>query len=100
MHSALVRWVPAEAGGLETLPPVLRIIALSLFPEEGTNWRDGVWSIVLFFDQPPAEQTNRSSTEARVDFAFPEAPHERLHAGARFGVYYGPTKVADVDVLD
>lgn len=54
----------------------------------------------LFFEQPPIEQLDGSSMEARVAFAFEHAPQERLHAGARFGVYYGRVKIADVDVLD
>jgi len=99
-HSALVHWMPAEAGGVKALPPVLRIIAQSLFVEDGTKWQDGVWSVVLLFDRPPAEQTDRSPSEANVEFAFDTAPHERLHAGAWFSIHYGPVKVAEVEVLD
>jgi hypothetical protein len=100
MHSSLVHWLPSHASGLRTLPPVMRVIALSRFPEDGPGWPDGAWSIVLFFEQPPVEQVGRASMEARVAFAFEDAPQERLHAGARFGVYYGHVKIADVEVLD
>jgi len=79
-------------GGLKTLPPGLRLIALSLFPEDGPRWQDGLWSVVLLFDRPPLEQADRTPTEANVDFAFETAPQDRLHAGARFSIHFGPTK--------
>lgn len=79
----------------------MRIVALSRFDEDGPAWPDGAWSIVLFFEQPPVEQVGRDAMEAKVAFAFQEAPQERMHPGARFGVYYGGRKkIADVEVLD
>lgn len=100
MHAARVHWAPFDEGGLKSLPPVLRVIALSRFDDDGPSWSDGAWSIVLFFEQPPIEQMERDSMAARVAFAFEHAPQERLHTGARFSVYYGTSKIADVDVLD
>lgn len=55
---------------------------------------------MLFFEQPPIEQVQREAMAAKVAFAFEHAPQERLHTGAHLSVYYGPTKIADVDVLD
>jgi hypothetical protein len=56
--------------------------------------------VELRFKQPPPESMSRDITEATVQFWVAEAPHERLHAGVRFGLFEGNTKVADVDVLD
>lgn len=100
IHAARVRWVPFDAGGLKSLPPVLRVIALSRFEEDGPRWTDEKWSVVLFFEQPPIEQVERDCMAARVAFAFEHAPQERLHTGAHFAIYYGRTRIADVDVLD
>lgn len=75
------------------------MVALSRFPEDGDCWPDGAWSVELVFNQPPSEQ-GRNISEANVRFAFDGAPNGRLHAGARFGIYQGRTKIADVDVLD
>lgn len=77
---------------------MLRFVALSRFGEDGPAWPDGAWSVEMLFDQPPAEQG--AVCEARVRFLFDHAPHERLHPGARFGVYEGLKRIADVDVLD
>ena len=99
LHSALVNWVARDKMGRKHLPPVLRMMVLSRFPEDGKNWPDGSWSVEILFDQPPAEQANAVS-EAKVQFVFDGAPEQRLHAGARFSIYHGPTKIADVHVLD
>ena len=99
-HSALVHWVPPKQIGRDHPPPVLRLVALSRFPEDGPNWSDGAWSVEIIFDRPPVEQTESLVCEAKVRFLFDTAPQERLHPGARFSVYQGPTRVADVDVLD
>lgn len=89
MHAALVHWVPPEDIGREHLPPVLRMVVLSRFPEDGQNCPDGSWSVEMLFDQPPAEQKHNVS-EARVQFAFENAPEQRLHAGARFSIKVQP----------
>ena len=99
MHSALVHWLPPQEIGRDCLPPVLRLVALSRFPEDGPRWPDGAWSVELVFAQPPAEGRGDVS-QAMVDFAFDGAPLERLRAGARFALYQGPMKIADVEVLN
>jgi len=55
--------------------------------------------VELRFEQPPPEQGTEAS-QARVGFLVDEAPQQRLHRGTRFGLYEGPQKVADIDVLD
>ncbi|HEV7704847.1 MAG TPA: hypothetical protein VGO46_11180 [Gemmatimonadaceae bacterium] len=80
------------------LPSTLRYAGVSLFPEDGPA-PDNVWSVVLTFEVPPSEQAMPASN-ALVRFLFETAPHERLHAGRRFALYEGPTKVADIEVLD
>lgn len=100
MHSALVHWLPPTAKSSNPVPPVLRLIALSRFPEDGPRWPDGGWSIVLFFEQPPSEYARRTSIPAKVAFAFEQAPHERLRVGARFALYFGRTQFAEVEVVE
>jgi len=49
MHATHVHWVPFEASGLKSLPPVRRVVALSRLDDDGPSWPDGAWRIVLFF---------------------------------------------------
>ena len=80
-HSAIVHSVAPKEIGRRRLPPVLRLVALSRFPEDGTGWPNGAWSVELLFEQPPSEQEHNIS-EAKVQFAFDGAPAERLRPGA------------------
>lgn len=99
-HTARIRWLSGQERGRKQLPPTLRYVALSRFPEDGDAWPDGAWSVEVRFDQPPPEQGSGEVSEGTVRFLFDTAPRERLHAGARFSLYEGPQKVAEVDVLD
>jgi hypothetical protein len=99
-HNALVHWLSPEERGKASLPATLRYIGLSRFPEDESSPPGDVWSVELRFTQPPPESMSGDITEATVQFWVAEAPHERLHAGVRFGLFEGTTKVADVDVLD
>jgi hypothetical protein len=99
-HNARVHWRPLKELGWSSLPPQLRSVFISRFQEDGARWPDGSWSVVLFFEEPPSEQVDAAVTPARVAFGFEWSPHERLHAGARFEIYHGLKKIADVDVLD
>ena len=99
MHSALIHWLsPAERGRAD-LPPTLRYVGISRFSDD-ENWLDGAWSVELRFDQPPPEQASSEVSRGRVRFLVDEAPMERLHAGVWFGLFEGPQKVADVQVID
>jgi hypothetical protein len=75
-------------------------VGLSRFPEDGSQWPDGSWSVELRFDQPPPEQGPKDVSRGTVRFVMDEAPQDRLRKGVRFSFYGGITKVADVDVLD
>lgn len=97
-HSALVHWASARARGRKDLPATLRYVGIGRFPEDTDTWPDA-WSVELRFAHPPAEQQG-NVCEAMVRFLFETAPQERLHPGGRFGLYEGPHKVADVEVLD
>lgn len=100
-HNARVRWMDTRKRGRKQLPPTLRYLALSRFPEEGPTWPDGAWTIEVIFAEPPPEQSVMGDESVgMVRFLFPGAPHERLRSGACFSLYEGPTKVAEVDVLD
>lgn len=96
---ANVHWLSEEIRGKKERPTSLRYLGVSRFFEHDTSWPDGAWTIELLFDIPPAEQAGKSVTVARARFLFPDAPHDRLHVGARFMVYEGLTPVADVEVV-
>jgi hypothetical protein len=98
-HSALIHWASASARGRKDAPATLRYVGISRFPEDPETWPDGSWSVELRFSEPPAEQ-HGDVCEAQVRFLFDSAPQERLVPGARFSLYEGPYKVADVEVLD
>lgn len=100
IHAALVHWLTPGERQRKALPATRRFIALSRFEEDGPQWPDGAWSIEVLFEQPPAEQGDNRPSNASVRFAFDTAPQARLRAGARFGLYEGLHRVADVDVLD
>lgn len=98
-YPASVRWLAQAIRGTSHLPPTLRYVALSRFPEDGPQWPDGAWSVELRFAIPPSEQTEGLETRARVRFLMDDAPAERLRPGARFRIYEGPTPVAEVEVV-
>jgi hypothetical protein len=99
-HSAKVWWASASERGQKALPPTLRYVALSRFPEDGKQWPDGAWSVEVTFDEPPPEQGSSDVSSGKVKFLFETAPLERMYPGARFSLYEGPHKVAEVQVLD
>ena len=98
IHDALVHWTSESIRGKKELPPTLRYVGLSRFPEDVIG-RDEAWSVELSFEQPPPEQPSPMVSRARVRFLFEEAPQERLRRGTRFGLYEGPYHVADIEVL-
>ena len=99
-HAALVYWLPAQLGERRQAPSSLRYLGVSRFVEDGKEWPDGAWSVELTFSQPPSEHDPDEPSRARVQFLFDDAPQERLHTAARFGLYEGRTQVAEVEVLD
>lgn len=99
MHDALVHWTPEAVRGKKELPPTLRYVGLSRFPEDVIG-RDDAWSVELRFDEPPPEQPSGTVSRAKVRFLFDEAPQERLRPGVRFGLYEGPFHVADIEIVD
>jgi hypothetical protein len=48
------------------------------------------WTLVCEFDVPPSQQGNPSV--ARVQFAMDDAPHDRLHSGARLRLFETATQ--------
>jgi hypothetical protein len=92
---AQVLWLTENLHG--RLPAGNRYSTVSRFDEDQT-WPSEAWSIVLEFDVPPEVQGNPSLARAR--FLSPEGPHDRLKAGAHFGLYEGLRKVADVMILE
>lgn len=99
-HAARVRWLSERERGKASLPPTLRYVALSRFDDDGAAWPDGAWSVELTFEEPPPEQGAADVSEGKVRFLFDTAPQDRLHPGTRFWLYEGPTRVAEVEVVD
>jgi hypothetical protein len=96
-HNAKVYWQTAEEGGRTSLPTSGRYVNIARFPEDGTTWPDGAWSVVLEFETPPSQQG--ATSVGTVRFLAEDAPHDRLHAGRRFEVYEGTRHTASVEVL-
>ncbi len=94
---AKVHWIPAEEGGRATLPTGKQYSTVSRFKKDASTWWQEAWSIVLEFDQPPADQGNPSVATAR--FLVENAPVDRLQPGCAFELYEGKKKVAIVEVI-
>lgn len=94
---ARVAWLTSSEGGRTALPDGLRYITIGKFPDEGPEWPNGAWSVVLNFATPPSVQGNPSFGEA--SFLMDTAPPNRLFVGQRFELFEGLKKVAVVDVL-
>lgn len=94
---AKVHWIPPEEGGRASLPTGKRYATISRFHEDAGTWWQEAWSIVLEFDEPPADQGNPSMARAR--FLVEKAPVDRLKPGRVFELYEGKRKVATVEVV-
>jgi hypothetical protein len=94
---ARVSWILASAGGRQSLPTGTQYSTISKFPEDGPEWPNRAWSVVVDFSPPPSVQGNPSIGEVR--FLFEEAPQERLCAGRGFELYEGGRHVAHVELL-
>jgi hypothetical protein len=99
-YSARVHWRSPGERGRASVPPTLRYVALSRFPEDGPQWPDGAWSIEVLFDVPPPEQHNPAVSEGRVRFLVEQAPSDRLAPGRWFTLYEGLQPVADVEIIE
>jgi hypothetical protein len=79
------------------LPDVGRTIDPAWFEGEAPRTHEG-WSLVCWFDPSPHVQGN--PTAAEVEFLAPEAPVQRLIAGARLRLFDRWTQdFADVEIL-
>lgn len=98
-HAALVHWLLSELSPRKQAPSSVRYLGVSRFAEDA-EWPDGAWSVELTFSQPPSEHDPEEPSHAHVQFLFDDAPQERLHTAARFGLNEGRTQVTEVEVLD
>lgn len=96
-REASVTWVSHQDGGRDALPDGNRYVTIARFPEDGPQWPDGAWSVVLDFDVAPVDQGSPSRGSA--SFLMDTAPQDRLRSGARFELCEGRRKVADVRIL-
>ncbi|WHI47325.1 hypothetical protein QT397_14300 [Microbulbifer sp. MKSA007] len=90
-----VNWLGKKA---ENLPAALRYSTVSKFIEDKDTWLEHAWSMLLEFDKAPVKQGNPSLGTA--SFLVEDAPHERLQQGTIFELYEGPTRVAEVKILE
>ena len=100
MHKARIHWRAPNDRGCAELPPTLRYVALSRFPQDGPGWPDGAWSIEVLFDVPPPEQADQNVSLGKVRFLVDAAPQKRLKKDVWFELYEGLQPVADVEVTD
>ena len=95
-HRALIHWSPQQLQ--QGLPATVETIDPAWL-DDATPRVDEGWSLVCFFDSPPARQGSPSL--ARVRFLVDEAPHDRLHPGARLRLIERATQaLAQVEILD
>ena len=96
-HIARVTWVPAGQGGRSRPPDTTRYVTMARFDEDGQSWPDGGWSVIVEFNSPPGIHDDTSM--GTVSFLMENAPQERLRQGARFALYEGLKKVAEVNLV-
>jgi hypothetical protein len=96
IHFACVSWRPSPQGR-RALPSGEVYSTVARFEEDGGNWQQGAWSVVLEFSPAPSIQGNPST--GRVRFLSENAPAERLRSGRSFLLYEGEREVATVEVL-
>lgn len=96
-NRAKVSWLLPSESGRSALPSGNRYATVGRFPEDGPQWPDGAWTVVLEFPAPPSEQGNPSFGSAT--FLAPDAPRSRLRTGQIFELYEGTRKVADVELI-
>lgn len=94
---ARVTWLSSNEGGRSSLPDGRRYVTIGKFPQDGPEWPDGAWSVVLNFDPPPSVQGSPSVGE--VAFLMDTAPQDRLRKGQRFELFEGHTRVGVVEVV-
>jgi hypothetical protein len=99
-HRVRIHWRDPKERGRTELPPTLRYVTLSRFPEDEPGWPDGAWSIEVLFDIPPPEQADPNISLGRARFLVDSAPHGRLRRGGWFELYEGLQPVADVEIID
>lgn len=88
-----VEWAPAKR---VRLPKSSTYSTVAKFPED-VKWPSEAWSIVVSFDEGPAEGSSYSKGRAR--FLSAEGPYERLVTGKVFELFEGSERTATVLVL-
>lgn len=75
--------------------PLGRFFVQGRHPDEGPEHPYGQWSLVV----EPFERVE-GGVLARAEYMAPEAPHERLKAGASIELFRGPYHVGTMVVVD
>lgn len=66
------------------------------FEEQGDDWTDNAWSLVV---EPTAEPDAQGMQQALVHFLVPNAPSEWLMCGHKFTLQDGRTAIASGEIL-
>lgn len=91
---ARICWVEGSKSNFPSVGPQYSTVAK--FADQGEEWIQDAWSLVLYFDAPPDESL---CAIAEVRLLNPEGPSEYLHKGNAFELYEGRRLVARGEVL-
>ena len=90
---AMLRWIPATAGGRRQPVTAWRYTFLAQF--DGAV-EDPEWTLAVYRVNGKAH----AEENVVVHFLMGDAPHERIATGARLHLYEGRQVVAELDVLE
>jgi superfamily II DNA or RNA helicase len=93
---AKIKWRSPEEGGRSAPPPGPRYSTVARFVQQGSNWRENAWSLVLQFVEDPDQQ---GSHTANVKYLSDDGPQDWLTSGSRFELWEGSKVVASGEVI-
>lgn len=93
---ARIEWVRPEESGRKQLPLGPTYSTVAKFDQQGDQWRDNAWSLVLHFIAPADTHFRQL---ARVRFLSETGPTHWLQVGSKFQLMEGTTVVAKGTVI-
>jgi translation elongation factor EF-Tu-like GTPase len=88
---AKIYWLSKEEGGRNSPPAGKRYSTVARFEEDGANWPNEAWSVLVGLDELPSVSLE---TIATIKFLSPEAPENLLQIGNQFEILEGRHVVA------
>lgn len=97
MSTAIVRlhWKVNTPKGVS--PRGNRFCAPARFADQGDDWINNAWSLMVTFEEPPDSQGDQLG---KAHFLVADAPHDWLSIGKRFTLFEGRLAIADGVVLE